>query len=262
VPAPQPQKALSLGDFADFLAALATEGVEVIVIGGCAVGAYADLVGETVFSGDLDVLVSREALEVVLYAATKAGALVHKRPQPRSVPVAVLDWHGKDVNVLMAAAALAPAEVEARLAREFHLRGSPGAPVLVVDPYHLLRDKLACNRPKDQPHIEILRRFLEEEAVHAFETETDPRQRLASPRRLMEVLRSDMLPEPLARRLIPIARIGSDFRFLIHRVPDHLQATVVARAEQVGMASELPTTKPRHRSKSRRKRRTASRRSR
>lgn len=249
--APDPQKALSLGDFADFLAALATEGVEVIVIGGCAVGAYANLLGETVVSGDLDVLISRDALETVLDAATKAGAVVHKRPQPRSVPVAVLEWHGKDVNVLMAAAALAPAEVEVRLAREFHLRGTPSVPVLVVDPYQLLRDKLACNRPKDQPHIEILRRFLEEEAVHAFETESDPRQRLASPRRLIEVLGSKALPEPLARRLIPIAKIGSDFRFLAHRVPDHLHAAVVERAGQMGMAAGLPTAKPERRSKPR-----------
>jgi hypothetical protein len=257
VSAPDPQKALSLGDFADFLAALATEGVEVIVIGGCAVGAYANLVGETVVSGDLDVLISRDALEAVLEAATKAGAVVHKRPQPRSVPVALLEWHGKDVNVLMAAAALAPAEVEVRLAREFHLRGA-SVPVLVVDPYQLLRDKLACNRPKDQPHIEILRRFLEEEAVHAFETETDPRQRLAAPRRLIEVLGSTALPEPLARRLIPIAKVGSDFRFLAHRVPDHLHAAVVERAGQMGMAVGLPAAKPERRTKPR-KQRTARR---
>ena len=239
--ATRPKKTLSLSDFADFLAALATEGVEVIVIGGCAVGAYANLIGESVFSGDLDVLVSRAAIESALDAATKAGAVIHKRPRPRSVPVAVLEWRGMEVNLLMAGAALAPAEVEAQLAREFHLPGLRGAPVLVVDPFQLLRDKVACGRPKDRPHIKILHRFLEEEAVHAFETETEPRRRLAAPRRYLDVLGQATLPGSLARRLIPIAKTGTDLRFLAHRAPSALRADVGARAQDLGLTSELST---------------------
>lgn len=244
MPPPRPEKTHSLNDFAGFLAAVAAEGVEVIIIGGCAVGAYSSLLGETVLSGDLDVLVSRSAFESALDAATRAGAVLHKRPQPRSVPVALLEWQGKEINVLISGAALAPAEVEAQLAREFRVSGSDGAAVLVVDPFQLLREKLACNRAKDQPHIEILRRFLEEEAVHAFETETEPRRRLASPRRFLDVLKQDVLPETLARRLIPIAATATDLRFLAHRAPGPLLEGVLARAETLGLAAEVPRPAP------------------
>jgi hypothetical protein len=34
---------------------------------------------------------------------------------------------------------------------------------LIADPFDLLRNKVSVNRPKDQPHIAILRRFLDEE---------------------------------------------------------------------------------------------------
>jgi hypothetical protein len=40
VSATPPKAALSLDDFADLLTRLYAEGVEAIVIGGCAVGAY------------------------------------------------------------------------------------------------------------------------------------------------------------------------------------------------------------------------------
>lgn len=233
------KKTLSLDDFADLLAGVYREGVEAVVIGGCAVGAYGRLMGETILSGDLDVLVARNALEPALEAASKSGARVLKWPQPRSVPVAVLEWQGKEVNVLASAAALAPAETEIELAREFHLKGGHGGVVLVVDPFELLRNKLACNRPKDQPHIAIMLRFLEEEVVHVWNGDEPPRRRLAPARRLLETLREARLREHLAGRLIPTARTGPELRFLMQRAPDSQVPAVVARAAAAGLAAEI-----------------------
>lgn len=239
MPPADTKKALSLDDFAAFLVAIYREGVEAVVIGGCAVGAYGRLVGEVVFSDDLDVLVAETALEPTLAAAHKIGARVLKRPRPRSVPVALLKWQGKEVNVLTAAAALAPAETEIELAREFHLKGSEGAAILVVDPFELLRDKLACNRPKDQPHIPILLRFLQEEVVHAWEGDEQPRRRLAPARRLLETTGEERLTEGLADRLIRTARTGPELRFLVQRAPASRVASVAARASALGLDTEI-----------------------
>lgn len=45
--------ASTLEDYLGLLEVLSRLGVDFVVIGGCAVGAYARLVGETVFSRDL-----------------------------------------------------------------------------------------------------------------------------------------------------------------------------------------------------------------
>ena len=49
---PPEEEARTLTDFADVLAALSNEGFECVVIGGCAVGAYAHLLGEKSFSAE------------------------------------------------------------------------------------------------------------------------------------------------------------------------------------------------------------------
>jgi len=60
VPAKGADSPSSLEDYLDLLEVLSGLGVESVVIGGCAVGAYARLIGETVFSGSiLQELVSR-----------------------------------------------------------------------------------------------------------------------------------------------------------------------------------------------------------
>ena len=147
------------------------------------------------------------------------------------MPVAVLDWRGREINLLTSTEGLAPPDVEARSAREFRVGAERDVTVLIVDPFDLLRNKLAVNRPKDQPHIAILRRFLDEEAVHGFAHENDPRARIGGAERLLEVLGAQTLEPPLAARLVPLARTPADFRFLAHRVPgEAMVRDLIARA--------------------------------
>lgn len=219
MPTESAQAASTLEDYLELFEALAGLGVEFVVIGGCAVGAYARLMGEKVFSNDLDVLVTQRSLEVIVADGAAIGARIVKLPSPRSVPVAVLDWRGREVNLLTSTSGMPPADVEARSARELRIAAVREIFVLVADPFDLLRNKLAVNRPKDQPHIAILQRFLEEEAVHAFHAETEPRARIGPAERLLEVLGATVLDEALAARLVPLARLPADYRFLAHRVP-------------------------------------------
>jgi hypothetical protein len=61
--------------------------------------------------------------------------------------------------------------------------------------------------------------------------EQEPRARIEAAERLLEVLDAKVLAESLAARLVPLARLGADFRFLAHRVPTAaLIAELAARA--------------------------------
>lgn len=224
-----PPTASTLEDYLDLLQALAEHGIDYVVIGGCAVAAYARHFGETVFSNDLDLLVTQPALDRVIAEAPLLQLTVEKMPEPRSVPVALLAWRKRELNLLTSTRGLPPADVEARSAREFE-GGSGRLPILVADPFDLLRNKLAVNRPKDVPHIAILKRFICEEVVHAFQNEIDPRSRIAPAERLLAVLDAPVLDDELASRLIPLAKSDVDFRFLAHRVPAGDLERVVAAA--------------------------------
>ena len=94
MPAETPKTPSSIEDYVDLFGALAGLGIEFVVIGGCAVGAYARLLGEQVLSADLDLLVTWRSLETVVADAETLGVRVQKRPQPRTVPVALLEWRG------------------------------------------------------------------------------------------------------------------------------------------------------------------------
>jgi hypothetical protein len=250
VSAPPTKTASALEDYLGLFRALQALGVEFVVIGGGAVGAYARLVGDTVFSDDLDIFVTQRALETVVSDAGVVGAKVHKLPSPRSVPVALLEWNGREINLITSTSGLPPPDVVARTAREFQIGAPAPLSVLIADPFDLLRNKLTVNRPKDQPHIAILKRFLEEEAVHTFGQETDPRARIGTAERLLEVLQTRTLEQPLAERLLPLARDPVDFRFLAHRLPaeemvralltaapsDAVKATVAAIAAARGFS--------------------------
>jgi len=228
---PESQKApSSIDDYVDLFDVLAELGIEFVVIGGCAVGAYARLLGEQVFSEDLDLLVAWRSLETVLADGGASGLHVQKMPQPRTVPVALVQWRGREINLLTGSSGLPPPDVAARAAREFHFGRGSGTAVLIADPFDLLRNKLAVNRPKDQPHIAILRRFLDEEAVKGLAEEEEPRARINAAERLLEVLGTQTLEEGLASRLVPLARTPADFRFLAHRSPAHLVRELLARA--------------------------------
>jgi hypothetical protein len=220
-------------DYLDLLQALAEHGIDYVVIGGCAVAAYARHLGEAVFSNDLDLLVTRPALDRVIAEASSLGLTVEKLPAPRSVPVALLVWRQREVNLLTSTHGLPPADVEARSAREFEGNVAGRLPILIADPFDLLRNKLSVNRPKDLPHIALLERFIREEVVHAFQSETDPRARIAPAERLLAIREAHVLDEELASRLIPLARTIVDFRFFAHRVPTSHVDEVVAGAPEV-----------------------------
>ena len=225
-----PHRPSSIDDYVELFGALADLGVEFVVIGGCVVGAYARLLGEQVFSSDLDLLVTWRAIETVVADAGVLGIQVHKVPEPRTVPVALLEWKGREVNLLAGSTGLPPADVAARAAREFHVGRESDIPILIADPFDLLRNKLVVNRPKDQPHIAILRRFLDEEAVSGLTREHEPRARIQAAERLLEVLDAQTLEDDLARRLIPLAATPADFRFLAHRAPVNLLPALRERA--------------------------------
>jgi hypothetical protein len=175
---------------------------------------------------------------------------VYKLPSPRSVPVALLEWNGREINLITSTDGLPPPDVVAQTAREFQIGDAAPLSVLIADPFDLLRNKLAVNRPKDQAHIAILKRFLEEEAVHSLGHETDPRSRIGTAERLLEVLQMQILEQSLAARLLPLAREPVDFRFLAHRLPtaelvralhqaapsDAVKATVAAIAAARGFS--------------------------
>ncbi|MEW6278895.1 MAG: hypothetical protein AB1758_09755 [Candidatus Eremiobacterota bacterium] len=201
-----------LADFKGFLQGLQDIGVEYSVIGGQAVGAYAHRLGRESLSRDLDILAVSEAMERALLWAGRSGFLVRKRPQPRSIPVAFLEWEGREVNILTSSAALTDPAAVFDAARFFHVGDDLAVPV--ADPFDLLRDKLRVNREKDRPHIAILLDFVAEEAVQAFESETDPRLRLTPARKLLRVTGQRFLPAELARRLTERARTRADYRFL------------------------------------------------
>ena len=188
-----------LTTFAAFLSALEAAGIDYAVIGGCAVGAYARLVGSTITTVDLDLYVTDAAKADLLAWAPDNGVEVVKRPRPRSLPVAVLCWSGEEINALTQSAGLPDPEVVARTAREVELREA-AVVARVADPFDLLANKLAVRRPKDLPHIEVLTRFCEEEATYAFEVEATPRGRIAPLRRLLRVLGRETLSEVLADR--------------------------------------------------------------
>ena len=250
MPAAAAKSPHTLKDYAGLLAALTQDGLEVMVIGGCAVGAYAELRGETVYSGDLDVYTTTDTQIQVMDWAARHGIKLVKRPQPRALSVAFLEWQGKEINVLTETKGLPPPAEAFQEGRVFHLKDQGGLDVLVVDPYDLLRCKLEVNREKDRPHQEVLRRFLEEEVVESFRAETKARDRIAPAQRLLEVLGARYLPEGLARRLLPHARLASDFRFLLGRAPGAEFAEEVLRAvpESLGLREDLERIRGRRQS--------------
>jgi len=214
-----PQSAHTLETYFGLLRRLDDAGFETVVIGGCAVGAYARSIGATIISQDLALLATQATLESILSDAAALNVSVEKWPQPRTVPVAVLRWNGLEINILTASDGFSTADVEAQVAREFKLLPTDPFCALVVDPFDLLRNKLAVRRPKDEPHIEILKAYIDEEVVGHFQSGAPARERLSPVARYLDVLGSAILPRGLAQRLIPLARELSDYRMLAHRIP-------------------------------------------
>jgi hypothetical protein len=224
MPSPPGKETHDLEDFADLLRSLSDHGFPFTVIGGCAVGAYARLMGKECPSRDLDLYTDPRTLETVLSWAPRNGLKVLKCPQPRSPPVAVLEWQGLELNIVLDSFGLPDPSDALRVARVFELSKHGGLEVMVADALDLLRNKLAVNRPKDRPHIEILREFVEKEAVEAFEKDISPRARILPARQYMDAIGSRTLPEGLAARWIPLARTRVEFRFLLGTAPAEADA--------------------------------------
>ncbi len=233
MPSSEADRVHTIEDFADFLAGVAEEGCEAVVIGGIAVAAYARLMGEELYSVDVDLYTDKKNLSLITRWMSGNGGIVHKRPRVRNIPVAFIEWDGKEVNVLLGTNGLPSPDRVYEDARAFRLPQYPEIPILVADPYNLLANKLKVNRPKDRPHIDVLMRFIEAEAEEWFRTENDPRKRIQPGRKLLKVLETKILPETLAARLIPLARTVVDYRFLASHVPlrEHADALRQRAAE-------------------------------
>jgi predicted nucleotidyltransferase len=229
-----------LSHFASVLQALDDAGFEYAVIGGAAISAYARSVAIDITTRDLDLYVSQAVLDEILDWAPGHGMVIVKRPQPRSVPVAFLEAGGLEINLLTASSGLPTPELVIRGARSVLFAASK-VEALLADPFDLLRNKLAVRREKDQPHIRFLQSFIEEEIVEAFRSELEPRERLAPARRYLEILGSPSLPPKLGERLLELARLPSDFRFLANRLKDPGQLDRLANlsAGDPEMASEV-----------------------
>jgi hypothetical protein len=128
---------LDLKAFVELLRRLDEYGIPFAVIGGMAVGAYARLRGETLFSAELDIVTTEATLQELIEAAPVLSLDVVSRPQPRSVPVAVMKWRGLEVNVLTASRGLPDPEFVVRGAREFQV-DDPPVVIPIADPLDLL----------------------------------------------------------------------------------------------------------------------------
>lgn len=238
MPAPSPKDARSLEDYASLLRLLSEAAIPFTVIGGCAVGAYAHLRGLEVFSDDLDVYTTPEDLRRIVNLMRQKGVAIRNLPRPRNVPVAAFDWDGKPVNVLSSSMGLPEASRVSADARDFNVRAPAGLSVPIADPFDLLANKLAIHRPKDRPHVEVLRGFIEEEIVDAFRREQHPRRRFLPAQRYLDITGDRTLSAALVDRLIPLARLPSDFRFLTSQVASHAQAEALLARAPAGLRSE------------------------
>jgi len=213
--------------FRDLFASLENLGLGFVVIGGMAVGAYARQLGETVVSLDLDLFVTSQTLDDVQSLAATLEARIERRMQARGLPVAVLSWRGREVDVLTMSSGLPSFRELSSSARVVDVEGLD---VLVADPIDLLRNKLAVNRPKDKAHIDLLRRFVDDEIILAFSRIKEPRARIEMASALLEALGLETLDTSLAAQLVELATLPSDFRFLANRAPIELLPRLAERA--------------------------------
>jgi hypothetical protein len=96
MPSPSAHPAHSLEDFVRFFRELEQAAIDFVVIGGCAVGAYARLAGLRVISSDLDLYVSEAALQELLSWARATRVTIEKLPSPRAVPAHDDIWPSSD----------------------------------------------------------------------------------------------------------------------------------------------------------------------
>lgn len=120
--------------------------------------------------------------------------------------------------MLTASQGLPPPERVLATAREVELRDH-AVVVYLADPFDILANKLTIHRAKDEPHIEVLRCFVEQELITDFASEKPGRARLEAARRFLDVTGAAELPQDLAERLIPFADNEATRRFLAAHAP-------------------------------------------
>lgn len=85
------QKTYALSDFAEFLRKATDHGFDFVVIGGCAVGAYAQMQGETVLSADLDIYTTGRTLNDMI-AWAPSPFYLPRAPGRSSGARPIQDW--------------------------------------------------------------------------------------------------------------------------------------------------------------------------
>ena len=203
--------------FVPLLEQLGEAAIEYVVIGGCAVGLYAHLLGESLESSELELYVSGTAFEELSAWAEGSGLAVEKPRRPKGSHPTSWRWQGVAVHALTASPGLPPLGAALRSCREFSLEDT-ALPVYVADPFDVLANELRRERGGDTDYAELVTRYLELEVREAFEAGPSPRERLGPAKRLIEVVGRPELPERLAVDLIGLADVPVLRRFLASRI--------------------------------------------
>ncbi|MBV1858417.1 MAG: hypothetical protein KUG77_08390 [Nannocystaceae bacterium] len=218
----------TLKDFTEVLRWVDQHELDVTVIGGLAVGAFAASQGISLFSGDLDLLVTpQEQARFTRLAETDPRVEVAKRVEPRSLRVLVLRWGELEVDVLTNSDGL-PSPDDAR-ARAWTVQG-----MQIADPVDLLCIKLSMMREKDVPHIAILREVCDGFA-HSFFRSRNGRDAIEFLERWAQAERWETLPVELFESLLKISTDSSPAgrKYLARRAPSRAYAdNVVAAAPE------------------------------
>lgn len=217
----------TLSDFVEVLEYTLKNGFETTtIIGGIAVGAYAQEKNEVLFSADLDLLMSADdQLQFANQSSRLPQVRVCKLPQARTLGVLVLDWKGLEINVLTQSPGLPKPEMARE--RAWLICNYP-----VASPFDLLSNKLKIRRGKDLEHIELLRKVCEDLAFHAFVTEPG-REANRFMKQLLAVESSQSLSPKLMNELVLHAKDSSEqgrkFLLTIASDPEHRQE-IIAQA--------------------------------
>src|SRR5688572_20869949 len=166
-----------LKHFVPLLEQLGEAAIEYVVIGGCAVGLYAHLLGEAAPSTELELYVSNSALEELATWAEGAKLAVEKPRRGKGSRPGNWRWQGVAVHALTTSPGLPPIVAALRSCREFSLEDT-ALPVYVADPFDVLANELRRQRGGDTDYAGFVTRYLELEVREAFEAGPSPRERL------------------------------------------------------------------------------------
>lgn len=223
----------SLGSFREVFAHFEREKIQATVIGGCAVGAYANTVGVTSLSGDLDVFATPdEQYRLLQIVRGLPGVTIESEPQPgSSIRTLVLKWGELEVDVLVESTGPLP---DARVAYEgaWTFTLEDGSTARVLDPFLLLKNKLGVDRDKDQEHIELLNAFLRDLVLARFADSSGlSRKKIETATKYLDALGLSLLPQDLFDELVVAPLDPATRRYLVKVAPsDEMALKVFALA--------------------------------